>query len=144
MSQVHLQLSESERAHLEEVVSQQNVARKVFQRAMALLELDAGRSLQQAGAKAGLNYNTVALWRDRYKQEGTLCLQDRPRSGRPIQFDGAQRAQITALACSTPPAGHARWSLRLLADKAVELELVQGICHSRVHAILKKTFSSRT
>ncbi len=144
MSRVHLQLSESDRAQLQALVSQQNVARKVFQRAMALLELDAGQSLQQAGARAGLNYNTVALWRDRYKQEGALCLQDRPRSGRPIKFDGVQRAGITALACSTPPEGNARWSLRLLADKAVELELVEGICHSRVHAILKKTLSSPT
>lgn len=144
MSQVHLQLSESDRAQLQELVGQQNVARKVFQRATALLELDAGQSLQQAGAKAGLNYNTVALWRDRYKHGGALCLQDRPRSGRPIKFDGVQRAAVTALACSTPPQGHARWSLRLLADKVVELGLVEGICHSRVHAILKKTLSSRT
>jgi hypothetical protein len=54
------------------------------------------------------------------------------------------RAQITALACSDPPAGHARWSLRLLADRAVELNFVASVSHEGVRGVLKKTRSSRT
>ncbi|MBI1878203.1 MAG: helix-turn-helix domain-containing protein, partial [Chloroflexi bacterium] len=64
---------------------------------------------------------------------------DKPRSGRPIEIDGRQRATITALACSTPPLGYGSWSLRLLADKAVELEYCEHISHSQVGDILKKT-----
>ena len=59
--------------------------------------------------------------------------------GRPITFDGVTRAKITALACSETPTGHAHWSLRLIADKAVELELVEQISKSKVRSILKKT-----
>jgi hypothetical protein len=71
-------------------------------------------------------------------------LRDRPRSGRPARIDGTQRARITALACSTPPEGHARWSLRLLAGKLVELGYVEAISHNQVGKILKKTRSRPT
>jgi putative transposase len=106
--------------------------------------LDAGHTLQQAAAHAGVNYNRVATWRDNYKLVGLEALHDKPRSGRPIHIDGKQRAAITALACSTPPQGHARWSLRLLADKVVELGYVDAVSHNHVRTILKKTISSRT
>lgn len=94
--------------------------------------------MQSAAALVEVNYNQVATWRDRYKQEGLALLQDKPRSGRPPQINGAQRAKITALACSTPPEGHARWSLRLLQGKAVELGYVEAISPDSVHQILKK------
>ena len=119
---------------------------KVHRRATALLALDAGQTLQQAGlAAAKANYNSVAAWRDTYKEEGlAAALRDRPRSGRPVRIEGSQRAQITALACSTPPVGHARWSLRLLADKSVELGFVEALSHNHARTILKKTSSSPT
>ena len=124
---------------------QQKVSVKAHRRATALLALDAGRSLQAAGrAAAGANYNAVARWRDTYQAEGLAAvLRDRPRSGRPPRLDGGQRARVTALACSQPPVGHARWSLRLLADKSVELGLVAAISHNHVRAVLKKTSSPR-
>ncbi|MGI4760495.1 MAG: hypothetical protein ACRYF0_07310, partial [Janthinobacterium lividum] len=53
-------------------------------------------------------------------------------------FDGAQRAAVTALACTPAPVGHSRWTLRLLADKAVELALVDTISHETVSQVLKK------
>jgi len=66
-------------------------------------------------------------------------LHDQLRSGRPIEIDGTQPAKITALACSTLPEGYAQWSLRLLADKAVELEYCEHISHTEVGQVLKKT-----
>jgi len=81
---------------------------------------------------------------DQYRENGLQALYDRPRSGRPVKIDGEQRAKITALACSTPPEGHAEWSLRLLADKVVELGFSEQISHTHVGTILKKTYSSRT
>ena len=138
MGKVHLQLCEADRLHLQGLVRQQKVSVKVHRRATALLALDRGESLQTAGrAAAGANYNAVARWRDVYKAEGLAAvLRDRPRSGRPPRIDGAQRARVTALACSTPPTGHAHWSLRLLAGKSVELGLVEAISHNHVRQVL--------
>lgn len=144
MIKSHLQLSDIDRESLQSLVRQQNMPLKVFRRATALLQLDQGHTLQRVAAHLQVNYNTVAAWRDAYQQDGLRMLQDKPRSGRPVTIDGTQRAKITALACSTPPEGHAGWSLRLLADKVVELGYVEHICHSRVQAILKKTSFNRT
>jgi putative transposase len=145
MLKTHLQLPEADRQHLQGLVSRSTISVKTFKRASALLALDGGQSLQQAAAAAGVNYNSVAAWRDRYKAEGlAAALRDRPRSGRPARIDGTQRARITALACSTPPEGHARWSLRLLAGKLVELGYVEAISHNQVGKILKKTRSRPT
>lgn len=87
-----------------------------------------------------ISLQTIFNVKRRYLSTGfDAALFDQPRSGRPIRIDGAQRAKITALACSAPPEGHARWSLRLLADKAVELQLCETISHNAVKEILKKT-----
>jgi transposase len=88
---------------------------------------------------------TVYNIQRRYKAEGLqAALNDKPRSGRPVEIDGTARARITALACSAAPTGHARWTLRLLADKAVQLGFVESLSHNAVKEILKKTISSRT
>ena len=140
MKKVHLQLCEADRLPLQGLVNKSTLTVKAHRRATALLALDAGQTLQQAGlAAAGANYNSVAAWRDTYKEEGlAAALRDRPRPGRPVRIAGTQCAQITALACSTPPTGHARWSLRLLADKAVELGFVEALSHNHARTILKK------
>jgi len=92
-----------------------------------------------------VSLQTIFNVKRRYLSAGfDAALFDQPRSGRPIRIDGPQRAQITALACSHPPEGHARWSLRLLADKAVELRLCETLSHNAVKEILKKTNSNRT
>lgn len=139
MQKAHLELSAVDREYLQGLIKKSSLSVKVFQRAQSLLALDAGHSLQQTAVAVGVNYNTVAAWRDRYKQKGLLALHDEPRAGRPPEIDGSQRAKITALACSTPPAGYARWSLRLLSAKAVELGLVEAISHQHTGTLLKKT-----
>ena len=113
-------------------------ARK-FKRATALLELDRGKTLADVAVTLSVNYNTVASWRDGYTTSGLTCLDDAPRSGRPIAIDGTQRATITALACSDAPEGHARWSLRLLAEKVVEAGVCEHVSHTFVADVLKKT-----
>ena len=90
-----------------------------------------------------MSRQSVARWRDRYRQAGLQVLDEKPRSGRPVRLDGKQRARITALAGSTPPEGRARWTLRLLADKAVELGYCGSLSHTGVRQILKKTNSRR-
>lgn len=87
----------------------------------------------------GLSYPTVAQLIDGYEQSGLECLAYKKQPGRPPQIDGMQRAQITALACSDAPQGYGRWSLRLLADKMVELGYCDSVSHMHVSRILKKT-----
>lgn len=80
----------------------------------------------------------------KYLTNGLDFLCDQPRSGRPVAIDGEQRAKIIAPACSDTPLGRAKWSLRLLAEKIVELEFCEEISHTQVSKILKKTNYSRT
>jgi hypothetical protein len=73
-------------------------------------------------------------------------LSRKPRATPPVApiFDGEKQAKLTALACSTPPQGYARWSLRLLEEKVVELGIVYQASDSTIGRVLKKTRSSRT
>lgn len=144
MQKQHLKLSECERTALASLLAKGTLKARVFKRATALLELDRGQTLQAVATTLDVDYNTVAAWREKYQADGIGCLQDAPRSGRPVVFDGTQRAQITALACSNAPAGRAEWSLRLLADKIIALGYGDTISHTQVGNILKKTKSSRT
>lgn len=91
-------------------------------------------------ATLGLSTQTIFNVKRRYLHEGfEAALQDRPRSGKPPRISGEARARITALACSQAPEGHARWTLRLLADKAIALGFVDSISHNAVRQVLKKT-----
>lgn len=135
----HLELSDAEVSSLTSLISSGRLPAKVFRRATTLLELSRGKSLAAVAQTLSVTYQTVAAWRDSYHERGLDALQDKVRSGRPVRIDGAQRARITALACSTPPEGHARWSLRLLADKAVELGYCERLSHNAVKEVLKKT-----
>ena len=67
------------------------------------------------------------------------ALTDKPRSGAPAKFDGKHEAMIVALACSDAPEGQARWTAKLLASRAVALEVVESISESSVRRVLKKT-----
>jgi transposase len=139
MKKEHVQLSDADREALTALLAKGSLKAKAFKRATGLLELDRGKTLQQVAETLGVNYNTVASWRDNYNADGLKCLQDKPRSGRPIVIDGKKRAKITALACSETPEGQARWGLRLLAEKVVELGYCDSISHTQVGNILKKT-----
>lgn len=90
----------------------------------------------------GVSLQTVSNIKRRYLAGGLpAALFDQQRAGRPVEIDGSQRAKITALACTKPPAGHARWTLRMLADKAVELGYCQRLSHTTARKVLKKTNS---
>jgi putative transposase len=144
MKKQHIQLSKADREYLEKLVCTGELAVRVYRRAIGLLELDRGKTYQEVAKTLDVNHNTVATWAKKYQTEGISRIQDKARTGRPIEIDGQQRAKITALACSEPPEGYAKWSLRLLADKAVELEYCEHLSHSEVRDILKKTNSSLT
>jgi len=139
MKKQYIQLSPVDRDYLETLIRQGEQTAKMYRRALALLELDRGKTYTEVSKIVRATIPTVSGWAAKYLKNGLEVLQDQPRSGRPIEIDGAQRAKITALACSTPPEGYAQWSLRLLADKAVELEYCEHISHTEVGQVLKKT-----
>ena len=110
-----------------------------MKRAQILLKADEG--LKDAEIVSALNTSgpTVERIRKRFVQ-GNLekALYDDPRPGSQTKLDGRAEAELIALACSDVPDGHAKWSLRMLADKLVELEIVEGISHETVRQTLKK------
>ena len=139
MKKQHLKLTETDKKYLTELLSKGQAKARIMRRATALLQMHQGSTLQNAAEVLGLDSNTVAIWRNKYLKNGLNFLPDEPRSGRPIKFDGEQRAKITALACSETPDGRAKWSLQLLADKVVELGFCASISPSKVGEMLKKT-----
>jgi len=139
MKKQHVQLSASDRTYLEDLLRRGELPVKIYRRALALLELERGKTYTAVAETVQVTNNTVSTWSKKYREVGLTMLSDQPRSGRPLEIDGAQRAKVTALACSDPPEGYARWSLRLLAEKVVELGYVEQISHTQVADILKKT-----
>lgn len=144
MHKEHLKLSESNIRYLTTLISTGQQSAKAFRRATALLELSRGKSYREIAKSLSVCEQTVAAWRSKYLAHGLTVLIDRPRSGRPASIAGKQRAHLTALACCQAPEGHARWTLRLLAEKAVEFGLLESVSHTAVRKILKKTVSNRT
>lgn len=142
MTKNHLTLKQDDLDYLVKLLSKGHLPARLFKRATALLELHRGKTLKAITETLSVNYNTVAHWRDAYKHVGLLMLHDKPRSGRPVEISGPERAKITALACSKPPEGYAAWSLRLLADRAVELGYCAHLSHTHAQNVLKKTKSS--
>ena len=139
MGKQSFELNQTDRQYLEDLLRKGQMSARQFKRATGLLELDRGKRISAVSQTLGVTRETVSSWATRYRQEGLQMLHDKPRSGRPIEIDGVQRAKITALACSAPPTGHSRWNLRLLADKAVELACCERVSHTQVNQILRKT-----
>jgi transposase len=142
MMKSHVLLSDSDRLYLTELVGTGSLPVKTYRRVQALLWLHEGQSYQQVATLLTLRYTTVSKWAAYYRTGGEqrlAFLHDAPRSGRPVRVDGPQQAKLVALACSPAPEGYGRWSLRLLADRAVELGLEQPLSKSQVQRVLKKT-----
>lgn len=144
MKKQHVTLSENDRPYLENLISKGSLPAKVYKRAVALLELDRGGTFTSVAQIVGVTIQTVSTWAQKYGENGLEFLTDKPRSGRPKEIDGLTCARITALACSDAPEGHSQWTLRLLAEKVVELEYIDAISHTEIGRILKKTNSSPT
>jgi putative transposase len=139
MKKQHVQLTATDRDYLETLISKGELKARSYRRALGLLELDRGKTYTDVAETLRVAVPTLSIWAAQYREKGLKMLEDQPRPGRPIKISGDQRAKITALACSEPPEGYARWHLRLLADKAVELGYCEAISHTEVASILKKT-----
>ena len=141
-----VRLSAEEREYLEGVVNRGKVAASKRRRAQILLKADAGTEgsgpTDAEVAKAlGVGVITVHRVRQAYVEQGLSAAIERKQSSRVRlpKLDGHQEAQLVALACGPAPEGRARWTLRLLSQRLVELEIVPSICTETVRQTLKKT-----
>ncbi len=142
-NQVRLKLRE--RKLLKEIISKGNEKARKITRCRVLLLAAEGRNDTKIIEALGIARNTVKQVRFRYVREGLeAAINERTRPGAPKKFSGRQRAKITAMACSEPPEGRSSWTLRLIADRVVELDMVDSISYQTVKRILKKTNSSPT
>jgi transposase len=133
-------LSSNEIRSLKNILTRATSSARTLSRARILDLLHRQKQPADVAALLQVSPQTVYNVKRRYLAGGLqLALFDQSRPGRPIELDDKQRARITALACSTPPEGRARWTLRLLADKAVELGHCPSLSHTAARRILKKT-----
>jgi transposase len=145
-------LTADERQHLRKLVSAGKRSARTLTRARILLQADqagGGPAWEDAriAEALGCGHRTVERVRQRFVEEGldaALTHKPQERPSRERKLDGAAEARLIALACSKPPTGRARWTLKLLADKLVELEVVESVSDETVRRTLKKTSSSRT
>lgn len=140
----YVYLSDEDRINLEALTTKGKSSARAQRRARVLLLLDRSqgheRTLGQVAEAAMCSQGMVSYVKRQYFDGGWQdAVYDRPRPGAAPKITGEVEAHLIATACSEPPEGHARWTLRLLADRLVELELVDSISHVAVGNALKKT-----
>jgi transposase len=143
-------LKAEERASLERLIGAGTAPARKLTHARILLKADVpphgpGWVDERIAEAVEVSQPTVARVRRQYVEAGLEAALNRraPRRAYRRKLDGEQEARLLAVACSEPPAGEARWTLRLLADKLVELEVVEEVSYQTVRRVLKKTRSSR-
>ena len=144
-------LSDTERDDLKRLIATGTAPARKLTHARILLKADesaqgAGWVDEKVADAVEVSQPTVSRVRKQYFEEGLEAALNRrpPKREYHRKLDGEQEARLVALACSQPPEGHARWSLRMLADRLVELEIVEDISHQTVRRTFKKTNLSRT
>ena len=136
-------LSESERTVLQGLIASGKGAARRLAHARILLKAADGMRDAEIATAVEVSVPTIERVRRRLVEEGLeAALDPRPATPRVHKFDGRQEAYLVALACGPPPDGQNRWTLRLLADKMVELEYVDTVSYETVRRTLKKTNSS--
>jgi transposase len=141
-------LSAEQRAEAEAIVRRGTASALTHRHARIVLEADAApgrpaRTDAMVAARCGVSARTVARVRERCATVGfAAALHGAPHPGARPKLDSGQEARLIALACAQPPAGHARWTLRLLADRAIELVELPPVSRELVRTTLKKTTSS--
>ena len=139
MKKYIVELTEEEREKLLELTRKGECKARKLKRAMVLLGADEGDTDREISEKVRIHEVTVEGIRKRFVEEGLeAALNERPRPGKARKLDGRQEAQLIALHCTQPPEGRKRWTLQLLADKLVQLDIVDSICDETVRRVLKR------
>jgi transposase len=136
----HVQLTETEREDLQKLLSKGKIAVRRLKRAQILLAAGSGMTDERIASTIQVHVNTVERIRKRFVEGGVEhALNEDPRPGGKQKLDGKGEAVLVALACSEPPKGYARWTMQMLADRLVELKIVDNITDEAVRLRLKKT-----
>ena len=139
----NVSLTQQENDYLHSYITTGVHAARAIKRSQILLLANRNKSDPQIAAQLGVCKATVYNIRRQYCTEGLqAALNEKPRPGAPKKLTGRGEARFSAIACSAPPLGRQRWTVRLLADKLVELELVDSISPTTVGTLLKKTRSN--
>lgn len=136
-----VQLKPEEHEQLESMLRKGKHAVKELKRAQVLLLAHEGKSNREIQDRTGLSEPTVIAHKRRYVQEG-LTLKDKPRRPKRPKLDSRQETYLMAIACSPAPEGRTSWTMQLMADKLVELEVVESISDETVRLALKKMRSN--
>jgi transposase len=135
-----VELAEEEQVRLRTLLRGGQAPVRMVARARVLLKAGQGYTDAEIAAALDVGTATVSRVRKRFVELGLEeALRERPRPGQRRKLSGKQEAHVIAVACSTPPEGHARWTLRLLAGKVVELGFTPSISPETVRQVLKKT-----
>src|SRR4029453_14494597 len=135
-------LTAEERQTLEQIVHKGKSSARKWTRARILLKADEELADEEIAEAVGTSVATIERTRQRFVEEGLDALSERPRLGARPKLTAKGAAHVIAVACSPAPGGRKRWTLRLLADRAVELGLCSEVSHESVRRLLKKTCSS--
>ena len=133
-------LSEAERIELQTLVRTGEHPARIIRRAQILLWSAAGKDDKEIAALTGCALMTIAITRERWMIDKRL--EDLPRPGGTPKLDAKQESLLVALACSDAPEGRVTWTMQLLADKLIELKVIDSISDEAVRRTLKKTSSS--
>ena len=132
-------LTDEDRAYLNRLIRRGKTSARSLTRARILLMADEGYSNKEIVEILKTTKPTIVQIKKRYSQEGLdSAINEKPRSGAPIKIDGTIEAQVTLIACSEPPEGRSSWTLQLIADKLVELEVIDSISAMSIQRTLKK------
>lgn len=145
-------LTKEEREELETMTRRGKIEARRFINARALLLCDAGEygpawNVADVATALGVSNRSIEHLKKRFVEDGfeaALARKVREKPPREIKFDGSFEARLIALACSEVPEGYRRWTVRLLAEKAVELNFAESVSHMSVQRVLKKTNFSLT
>jgi transposase len=136
-------LTSGEREQVLGLISRGKPSARKVTRARILLKADEGLLDREIAAALNTSSSTVEQVRQRFVEGGLdKALNERPRPGQKSKLAGEASAFVIATACSAPPRGHQRWTLRLLADKMVQLGFVESVSHETIRQVLKKTNSN--
>lgn len=144
MRKERLELTEPERQKLQGMVRKGENKARVITRARLLLLSDQGWGDQKVADALQIGRATVERIRRRATREGVeTALVDRPRPGQKRKLNAKQEARLVAIACSDPPLGQKRWTVRLLMEEILQQQMIDRISFETVRRVLKKTMSNR-
>jgi transposase len=144
MAKYKISLDEKQRHQLVEIISKGKPGVRVYKRAQILLLSEEEVENKEIAKRVGVGTATVERVRRKFVEQGlAVAISEKLRPGRQRKLDGKAEAFLVATACSDAPEGRSEWTMQLLAERLVELELVDSISDETVRRTLKKTNSSR-